>query len=72
MNGLTAESTKESGRTIRWKDTAFSHGPTEEDMKVNTLTIKNKEREFSSGKIVFSKFRRPDGRKYDGDWKNGK
>ena len=39
MNGLTAECTQESGRTIRWKDTEHLHGQMVGNTLVSILTI---------------------------------
>ena len=74
--GLTAVSTKESGRIIRWKDKASSSGPMAESTAENMSTTRKRAWEHSTGKrspVCNKEFwTRPDGRKYDGQWLNGK
>ena len=71
-----AVSTKVSGKIIRWKDTASSSGPTAESISANTSTTRKRAKEHSTGKrypVCNKEFwTRPDGRKYDGAWLNGK
>jgi hypothetical protein len=46
-----AGTTKDNGRTTRWKAMVSSHGLMEEDMRESILMIKKKEMEFSIGMI---------------------
>lgn len=52
MNGQMAESLKENGKTIKWKDMEFSHGQMEEDMRVSISMIRKKVKECSFGQMV--------------------
>jgi hypothetical protein len=63
-----------SGSTTRWRVTESSLGLTVGGTRESTLTIKKKDRAYSSGKCCNNVIKcfRPDGRKYDGEWKNGK
>jgi hypothetical protein len=65
---------KDNGKIIRWKDMVYSHGQMEEGMKENISMIKKKDKEFFIGKILLYNVQkiRPDGRKYEGEWYNGK
>ena len=76
-SGVMAEGTRDSGSTIRWRAMEFSRGPTAVSTKENTSTTRKRAMAYSTGKRVFYFFLfvescRPDGRKYDGEWKNGK
>jgi hypothetical protein len=52
--GLTEESTKASGSTIRWKATACLLGATAVDMWANTKTTKSMDKALSNGQMVGS------------------
>ena len=51
MNGQMAESTKVSGRTIKWRAMVYSHGLMAEDMKETTSMTRKKAKAFSIGKL---------------------
>jgi len=53
-SGQTAESTRVSGRTTKWRALESSPGLTVENTKVNTLTIKRKAMGSSSGQTAES------------------
>ena len=71
-----AVSTKVSGKIIKWKDKACLSGLMAESTSASTSTIRKKAWEHSTGKKVkvsnHKLWGRPDGRKYDGQWLNGK
>jgi len=50
--GLTEESIKEVGSTIKWKDQELSHGVTEDATSVNIKMIKSMGKEHLSGQMV--------------------
>lgn len=56
INGQTAETTKVSGRTIKWKAMEYSHGPMAEDMRVSISMIKRKVTEYFTGKSIWIQF----------------
>ncbi len=63
ISGQIDESMRMSGRTINWKVWESSPGLMVANTKINISTIRKKALASSSG---------PNGRKYIGDWKNGK
>ncbi len=81
-----ADSIKASGAITKWKVPVHSSGPMAVSMKAPMSTIKKKAMELSTGKWLTYKesfkflilggcaylWGRPDGRKYDGQWLNGK
>jgi hypothetical protein len=76
-SGAMAEDTRGFGSTIRWKAMEFLRGPMAVSTKENTSTTRKRAMAYSTGKqaasFLFILIRyRPDGRKYDGEWKNGK
>jgi len=64
--------TRASGRIIKWRAKACSSGPMDADTRASTSTTRRKARESSTGRFTSTNFKRPDGRKYDGQWLNGK
>lgn len=76
ISGLTAESTQATGGTTRCTEEASSGGLTAESTRATTLKIKRRAKVYLNGKYDLRSFnqatRRPDGRKYIGNWMNGK
>ena len=70
--GRMAASTEANGETTKWKDRAFLTGRTVDDTKVSMSTTRRKVMVFFIGKSCICIMSRPDGRKYDGQWLNGK
>lgn len=71
MSGMMVEYTKEVGKMIRWMVSGSSVGLMEENTKVNTKKIKSKGLVWP---CIFSygEFEWPDGKKYHGQWLEGK
>jgi MORN repeat len=79
--GLTAGTTRgsslASGSPTKWKEKAFSSGKMDALTKEATRTTKNtgKTQEYSGNALVwnsFGVFTWPDGRRFEGYWKEGK
>lgn len=54
INGQTVENMMANGKTTKWKVLVFSHGPMEENMKVNTQMTKKKAQESFTGQMAES------------------
>ncbi len=71
MSGAMGEGTTETGLTTKWTGRGCSRGLMGGSTRENTLKTKNRDSEFLSGILKQMKLR-PDGRRYEGCWMNGK